>query len=358
MRIEDVAKRAGVSIKTVSRVVNMEPNVRSTTRERVLTAIAELNYQPNSSARSLAGNRSYLIGLLYDNPSANYVIDVQGGVLKRCRKEGYDLLIHPCDYRDPKLDSDILRLLRQTRIDGVILTPPLSDLPSVAEILDKQEIPYVRLSPADYQHGSPSVHTDDQRAAMAMTQHLLGLGHRRIAFIAGHPDHRAVAQRQDGFREAMKAAGLRVTRHTVAQGYNSFESGVTCARQLLARNPRATAIFASNDDMAAGVIRVAHEQGLSIPGDLSVAGFDDSPVASQIWPALTTVRQPVQAMADSAAGLLVDRLRLRSVPVTEVSMATELVLRDSTGPAPNSASQEKSAAGRDCRFGFADRETV
>lgn len=334
--IDDVARAAGVSMKTVSRVVNREPGVREATRERVMAVISKMDYRPNQSARSLAGNRSYLIGLLFDTTMAkqSYVLSVQQGILARCRQAGYELMIHPCNYQEKRFEEDLRAIVKHTRVDGLILIPPLSDLPLVGNTLAESGVPYVSISPAQPRDGHPSVKTDDHRAARQLTEHLIRLGHRDIAFIAGDPDHHAVAQRLQGFREAMREAGIRLTRGSVAQGYNTFESGLGCTRSLLARKSRPTAIFAANDDMAAGAIRVAHEEGLSIPGDISIAGFDDSPVARQLWPALTTVRQPVRSMSEAAAGLLLDQLNARNVTVIEIAMSTELVLRDSTGPAP------------------------
>jgi LacI family transcriptional regulator len=307
--IDDVAKLAGVSIKTVSRVANKEPNVRAATREKVEQVMRQLDYRPNLSARSLAGKRSYVLGLLYDNPSANYVIDVQNGVLSTCRAQGYDLLIHPCSYTDPGLVTEVSDLIRQTRIDGLILTPPLSDVHAIIELLGETRIPYVRIAPALEKNRSPYVETNDQQAAYKMTRTLIDYGHKRIAFICGHPDHRAVAYRYEGYKAALADAGLPLDSKLVIQGYNSFESGEECARILLGARPRPSAIFASNDDMAAGVMLIAHEMGLNIPADLSVVGFDDTPVAHQIWPSLTTVRQPIQEMARQATELLLRQLK-------------------------------------------------
>lgn len=338
--IEDVASLAGVSIKTVSRVVNMEPNVRPVTRDRVQAAIRELAYQPNPSARGLASKRSYLVGLFYDNLMAEstYVVNVQRGVLARCRMEGYELLIHPFNYHQngiKGLAEEINANVIKSRIDGVILTPPLSDLSTVLESLKQLDKPQVRLSPGHYQAGSPCVYTDDCQAAKVMTEHLIQLGHKRINFITGHSDHLAVAHRQTGFIEAMTAAGLNADETSISQGSGTFESGADCARELLSRKLAPTAIFASTDEMAAGVMSVAHQLSYSIPRDLSVAGYDNSQIAHQIWPALTTVAQPVSEMAEIATGLLIDQLRGGKKSITQVAMQTELVLRDSTGPVPS-----------------------
>ncbi|MGD8176803.1 LacI family DNA-binding transcriptional regulator [Marinimicrobium sp. ARAG 43.8] len=331
--IDNVAALAGVSIKTVSRVVNKEPNVRQGTRDKVLKAIAELDYRPNLSARSLAGNRSFVIGLLYDNPSANYVIDVQDGVLSICRAQGYDVLIHPCNHQDPEIGREVSDLIRQTRIDGVILTPPLSDVEPILSVLEQRQLPFVRIAPTFDKAMCPFVETNDAEAAYDMTCELIALGHQRIGFIAGHPDHKAVAHRFEGYRAALVENHLKVDKQLVVQGYNSFESGEEAARKLLALNPAPTAIFAANDDMAAGAMMVAHQSGLRIPEDLSVAGFDDTPVAHQIWPSLTTVRQPIQAMAQKATDLLLKQLKGKDVQLPASMLSSSMIRRDSTGPA-------------------------
>lgn len=332
--IDDVAELAGVSIKTVSRVVNKEPNVRQVTRDKVLEAIAQLDYRPNASARSLAGNRSYVLGLLYGNPSANYVLDVQEGVLATCRPSGYDLLIHPCDYRDEGITKEIIDLIHQKRIDGLILTPPLTDHLAVLAVLKKIETPFVRIAPTLSKDVSPYVETNDEEAAYDMTCQLIALGHSHIGFICGHPDHKAVAHRYEGYKAALIENNIVLNPAWVVQGFNSFESGEECARQLLEKKPRPTAIFAANDDMAAGAMMVAHQAGIKIPADLSVAGFDDTPVAHQIWPALTTVRQPIQQMARKATDLLIKQLKGKDVQLPASMLSSSLIIRDSIGSAP------------------------
>ncbi len=329
--IDDVAELAGVSIKTVSRVVNKEPNVRQSTRDRVMAAIIQLDYRPNSSARSLASNRSYVIGLLYGNPSATYVLEVQDGVLLTCRPQGYDLLIHPCNYRDPELTKEIIDLTHQKRIDGLLLTPPLTDHLELLAALKRMDMPFVRIAPTLNKDISPYVETNDQEAAYEMTCQLIAMGHKDIGFICGHPDHRAVSYRYEGYKAALSDNAIELNAAWVEQGMNSFDSGESCARHLLQKKPRPTAIFAANDDMAAGVIMVAHQMGIRMPDELSVAGFDDTPVAHQIWPSLTTVRQPVQQMARKATELLLKQLRGKDFQPAGV-LGSSLIMRDSTGP--------------------------
>jgi LacI family transcriptional regulator len=332
--IEDVAKRAKVSIKTVSRVINNEAHVREKTRLKVERAIQKLGYRPNVSARSLASTRSYLIGLLYDNHSASYLIEIQNGALRTSRAQGYDLVIHPCHYEDPQLVDSISSIIRSRAVDGLILTPPLSDMQPLLQSLDKADVAFALIAPANAADDDRSIYTNDQEACAEMTRYLASLGHRRIGFVIGHPDHGAVGNRYLGYRDGLKSSGMKFDRSLVQQGYNSFESGEKCGRRLLNREDRPTAIFAANDDMAAGVMKAAHEMGLSIPGDLSVAGFDDVPLARYIWPSLTTIRQPMDEMAVQATALLMNQIRGNTDDEIEHTIPSTLVIRESTGPAP------------------------
>jgi LacI family transcriptional regulator len=334
--IEDVARLAGVSIKTVSRVVNREPSVRPATGERVGRAIAELGYRPNAAARNLASSRSFLVGLLYVNPASIYMINILSGAVAACRAAGFDLLIHPCDYASADLTSDIMTFVRETNPAGLILTPPLSDLKTVLAALDEVQMPLVRIAPGDPADIQRSVYTNDEEACAELTEYLVSLGHRKIAFISGHPDHEAVQMRLRGYKRGMQDAGLPVLEAMICQGDNLFASGYKCGERLLRQKDRPTAIMAGTDDMAAGVIRVAHELGIRIPEDLSITGFDDIPLAEAIWPALTTIRQPTQIMGEKATELLLASFR----PVAAdddgeiCRVASEIVVRESTGPGP------------------------
>lgn len=331
--IEDVASLAGVSIKTVSRVVNRGPNVRPDTRQRVEKAIRELQYTPNTSARSLAGNRSFLIGLLYVNPAASYIINILTGAVDACRAGGFELLLHPCNYTDADLPRQISELARNTRLDGLILTPPLSDMDELIAELDTAGIPLARIAPGGHDDAGRSVCTNDEEVCAELTRYIISLGHQDIGFIVGHPDQLAVQKRYSGFRRALREAGLRLQKSLLCHGDNSFESGVECARRLLKRKPRPTAIIASTDDMAAGLVSVAHELGIRIPDELSVTGFDDVPLAHKVWPPLTTIRQPMQAMGERATALLLARLRDDDSAGEDANIPSEIVIRESTGPA-------------------------
>lgn len=305
--INDVARLAGVSIKTVSRVMNDEPNVREETRAKVREAAGLLHYRPNLLARSLAGARSFMIGLLYDNPVPSYVFDLQMGAINRCRESGYHLMVEPQDAQAPDLERAIAGLLATIRLDGVILTPPLCDMAVVLQTIEAAGVPYVRVAPFRFAGRSACVRMDDTKAAFDMTQHLLDLGHRDIGFVLGHPEHGASHLRYEGFVTAMRAAGVEPRREWVQQGYFSFESGIEAAKTLLSGTERPTAIFAANDSMAFGVMAHAQQTGIKVPDEVSVVGFDDTPGALLIWPHLTTIRQPIEDLAYQAADILLAR---------------------------------------------------
>ena len=328
--IYDVAKHAGVSIKTVSLVLNHRPNVSLKTRKNVLESIGELSYRPNIFARGLASEGSFLIGLLYDNPSASYVADLQLGALARCREEGYHLIVELMDAQSVDLGQRVRSLVSESVLHGVILTPPLCDAQVVIDALTAAHARFVRIAPGNLLAGSPSISIDDRKAAYDMTAYLIGLGHRRIGFIKGHPDHRAALARLEGYRAALAHADIPFTEELCASGFFSYQSGLEAAEHLLSLKRRPTAIFAGNDDMAAAVLAVAQRFNLKIPQQLSLAGFDDSLVAQVVWPRLTTCRQPIKEMAAAAVSLLTQKPQDDLPP--ERHLKHELIVRESTAP--------------------------
>jgi LacI family transcriptional regulator len=330
--LDDVAALAEVSAKTVSRVVNAETGVHISTRERVLRAIEMLDYKPNLNARVLAGDRSYTIGLFGERPGG-YLSDFQAGATDRCRESGYHLMVEGWDAENPQAIRHLTGLLRQLRPDGAILLPPLSDDRLICNTFRDSLTPIVRIAPREPFGDSPSIGINDYLAARQLTAHLLGLGHRRIGFMRGRPGHGATEERYRGFTDEMRAQGVPVQATLVETGNFVFNDGVVCAERMLRAPEPPAAIFASNDDMAAAVISVAHRMGLDLPHDLSVVGFDDAPVATMIWPLLTTVRQPVAKMGRHAAGLIIEHLPRRSgwpARVASTVFEFELVIRDST----------------------------
>ncbi|MGI2257735.1 LacI family DNA-binding transcriptional regulator [Shewanella sp. GXUN23E] len=333
--IHDVAKYAGVSIKTVSRVTNNEPSVKQATVDKVNEAIRALNYQPNQSARSLAGTKSYVIGFVYDNPNAYYVIDMQNGILSACREQGYELLIHPCDAAQEGICDKLVALVNQARLAGLVLTPPLSEDPAVLNALDAIDVNYVRIiagAEADGQSGL-SVLVDDRTGAVNITEHLLALGHTRIAFLTGEMSHQSTLERLAGYQQAMSARGVQIPEHYIVEGKYSFESGVNGAKQLLALEQRPTAIVACNDEIAAGVLVAARLDGVEVPTQLSIVGFEDSPFSRQTWPKLTTVHQPNSEIARVATQVLIATRQQQKAPKSTV-FVPEAIIRESSDKVP------------------------
>lgn len=335
MTIHEVAERAGVSPMTVSRVMNNNSNVREATRELVMRAVRELNYTPNAAARSLAAAQGTRIALIYTNPSAAYLSELLVGALDGASRTAAQLVLDTWDHMTAAAERAAARKIAQT-VAGVILPPPLCEARAVTSELAAAKIPVVAIASGRFQPDLSSVRIDDFRASQDMTEHLISLGHSRIAFIRGHPNQTASALRYEGFHAAMSAAGLAVDQTLVQQGYFTFRSGLEATEKLLDRKRPPTAIFASNDDMAAAAVSVAHRRGLDVPRDISIVGFDDTPTATTVWPELTTIRQPIAAMAQTAFELLLRSIRARKNGearlVVDHVVAHQLIRRDSTAP--------------------------
>ncbi|AJP72659.1 LacI family DNA-binding transcriptional regulator [Sphingomonas hengshuiensis] len=328
--IKEVSKIAGVSFKTVSRVLNNEKHVSEETRRRVEEVVARLNFRPSHAARTLAGRKSFQVALLYDNPSPYYVFHTQAGAQQRCTELGFRLLLQPVDSQSGDLVQNVLALIDETHLDGLILSPPVTEATALLDELDRRGIAYVRIAPGIRKGAGMATSMDDVAAARELTQHLIGLGHRDIAFISGPESHVSSADRLQGYRAALEASGIAFDPALVVAGDYSFASGGESARMLLQRDPRPTAIFAGNDDMAAGALAVAHEADIAIPDALSIAGFDDSDLARAVWPPLTTIRQPVRELAWAAADLMLSG----NAPNPLLTLGHELMVRATTGRAP------------------------
>jgi LacI family transcriptional regulator len=317
---------------TVSRVMNSNTNVREATRELVMRAVRELRYTPNAAARSLAGAQGTRIALIYTNPSAAYLSELLVGALGGASRTAAQLVLDTWDHMTSAAERAAARGIAQT-VGGVILPPPLCESKAVCTELAAADVPIVAIASGRFQPDISGVRIDDFRASQDMTEHLISYGHSRIAFIKGHPNQTASALRYEGFQAALSAAGIASDHTLVQQGYFTYRSGLEAAEKLLARKRPPTAIFASNDDMASAAISVAHRRGLEVPRDLSVVGFDDTPTATTVWPELTTIRQPIAAMADSAIELLLRSIRRRKDGETPVVVdqvvAHVLVKRDS-----------------------------
>jgi LacI family transcriptional regulator len=330
--INDIARLAGVSKKTVSRVINASPLVRDDTRTRVEAVIRQLRFVPDPQARGLAFRRSFLIGLVYDNPNAQYIVDAQQGALDALRGSEFELVVHPCDRRGVDFVAGVTRFAERQKLRGVILLPPVSENDTLVRALREIDCGYVRVASAEVDEPSHTVASNDRLAVTEAANYLESLGHREIGYIAGPTGHRSAIERREGFVDALARRGVRLRLDLIMEGGYTYESGLACAEALLRRTPRPTAIFASNDEMAAGVYRAAGNLGLSIPRDLSVVGFDDGPIAARLLPSLTTIRLPIRDIYRQAA------LKLIHPDPGGASAGSlvvpHLVVRDSCQPPP------------------------
>jgi len=317
--------------------MNNEPSVRQVTREKVQAAVKELNYQPNLAARNLAGTKSFTIAYVYDNPNAYYIIDMQEGILSACRQQGFELLINPCDSQQENITEDIINTIKHARVAGLVLTPPFSERPEFVKRITELDIKVVRIMSGDVAPDelSPCVMVNDRDAAQTITQHLIDLGHKKIAFIAGGAEHMSTIERYKGYRRALKANNIEFNKNLVIEGEYSFESGVNGAKQLMAEeispDNLPTAIFSCNDEIAAGALFAARLMNIKIPEQLSIAGFENSPFSRQTWPKLTTANQPNKQIAQDAASLLISQIRKQKDKIETSQYVPQLVVRDSTG---------------------------
>lgn len=329
--INDVARLAGVSKKTVSRVINASPSVQQATRERIEAVIRETGYVPDPQARGLAFRRSFLIGLIYDNPNPQYVVNMQLGLLDAMRGSGFELVVHPCDRGSETLVEDIRSFIERQKLFGVVLTPSVSEDERVAEVMRQIGCEYIRVASVPVDAPGHMIETQDRLGGLAAARHLVSLGHRRIGFISGVATFRSSHERRSGMEEGLAEGGLTLDPALVAEGAYTFESGQDCARRLMALTDRPTAIFAANDEMAAGALHAARELGLSVPNDISIVGYDDFQIAARVWPPLTTIHTPTRRIGRMAAEKLMGHEASDSAP--EAHLPT-LVVRQSSGPAP------------------------
>jgi LacI family transcriptional regulator len=330
--IDDVADAAGVSIRTVSRVLNASPNVGEETRMAVQAVIEKLGYSPNSRARALASGRSYLIAVVQDDPNAHVIGAMQRGIVETCSQHGYELVVHPVRFSDPDIAFEIEKFVQRSRVDGLIVLPPTSEIAAIPERLSALGVPSIGIASIPVPT-YPCMLVSDERAATAkLGRHLLELGHRRIAMIEGPAHFRSAQERRAGFLSALSGSGLPLDLH-LRDGDYSFDSGLTAAASLLAMDTPPTAIFACNDIMAAAVVKTARDLGVAMPDRLSVAGFDDSDLASMISPALTTIRRPLRDMAKAATEQLLMMIAQPTISRPYQVLDLTLVCRQSTGPA-------------------------
>jgi LacI family transcriptional regulator len=331
--INDIARLANVSKKTVSRVINQSPFVKEETRTRIGEIMQELGYVPDPQARGLAFRRSFLIGMIYDNPNAQMVVNMQQGLLNGLRGSGFELVVHPCNRLDKNFMDEVAAFIDRQKLYGVVLLPPVSENDKLVEMIEERGCHYVRVGSAVLDEPENMVASNDRLVTAEAARHLADLGHTRIGFIAGPPGFRSRKERQAGFTEGLRSRGIELPASMCVDGAYTYESGIAAAQQLLSRKPRPTAIYASNDEMAAGVYHVARQMGLSIPRDLSVVGFDDTPVSLRLWPALTTVRWPILEMGQAAAERLLRAENGAVAPNGEAKpFPAHFIVRDSTAP--------------------------
>jgi len=332
--VSDVARRAGVSPMTVSRVINGESNVRQSTREAVRRAIEELDYSPNKAARSLASAQHIKVGLLYSNPSSTFLTPVMIGMLDRARQSDTQIVVVEC-----ATDSDAVGTIEgmlTDGIDGLILAPPLCDSQNIFRILNQHDVPAVTVGAQHEDKRISSVSVDDFRAAREMARHLVDLGHRRIAFLIGNPGQSASRLRLRGYRAALIEAGIEIFEELIFQGMYSYRSGAECVSQILNLRNLPTAIMASNDDMAAGVITTLQRAHIEVPEKITVCGFDDTIFASSMTPGITTIHQPIAEISKAAIDILERNIRARrtgqSIECQRLILDHKLVLRHSDAP--------------------------
>lgn len=329
--IDDVALAAGVSIRTVSRVLNKASNVGEETRKTVLETIERLGYSPSIRARALASGRSFLIAVVQDDPNAHVISALQRGIVETCSQHGYELVVHPVRFGDPQVAADVESFVRRSRVDGLIVLPPTSEIAAIPARLSELGVPSIGIASVSLPEYPAMLVADERGATFALGRRLVELGHRRIALIEGPSHFRSAQQRKAGFLEALPEAPPEAY---LRQGDYGFDSGVAAAEALLALDQPPTAIFASNDIMAAAVIKVARERGVDVPGQLSIAGFDDSDIASMISPALTTIRRPLIEMARLATETLLEMIENPSERQEHRPMRLDLVFRQSLAPPP------------------------
>ncbi len=325
--IREVALRAGVSYQTVSRVINNSPDVAEATREHVLRVIAELDYHPNAQAVSLSRNRTDIVGIIVDTVTSTFFAQTIDGVAKALRRRGRLMLLATVE--DATQFDVIDTLQRSRRIDGLVIVLPLANSLSLSRLAPGR-VPIVHID-LQYDMDVYGITVNNYRGAYLATEHLIGLGHRRIGIITGRGDIPVGQLRLDGYRAALRAHGIPFDPALVAPGDFTFASGIVGAERLLALDPRSTAIFACNDLMAIGTLHVATRHGLRIPHDLSIIGFDDTPEAALVCPPLTTMRQPLRAMGEMAADLVCRLIDGETLEQMRYTVETELVVRASTG---------------------------
>jgi len=326
--INDIARLAAVSKKTVSRVINDSPFVKPDTRLKITEIIDALGYEPDPQARGLAFRRSFLVGFLYDNPNPQYVVNAQQGILDGLKDTGFELVVRPCDRNSPSFLAEMRAFVERQKLSGVVLFPSLSEDERLVALLRDLGCPYVRVASVSLDAAQSMLITHDGEGAAEAARYIAGLGHTRIGHICGPASFRSSSVRRQGFAQGLAECGIVLEDSYVKQGGYTYESGLVQAEALLNLEPRPTAIFTGNDEMALGVYQAAREAGLQVPRDLTVVGYDDSPIAARVWPPLTTVRLPIRDMGQYAAAMLMKQEGAPAMLAPRVTPA--LIIRGSS----------------------------
>lgn len=330
--IVDVAAAAGVSVRTVSRVINRSPKVGARTRDAIEQVIATLGFTPSARAQALASGRSQLIGVIQGDENAHVLGAIQRGIVEGCADSGHELLVRPARLADPDIVQQLTDFARRSRVDGLIILSPVSEVPGLPAALARLGVPAVALASRPLE-GYPTVLVaDDARATAAVGAHLAGLGHRRVGLVTGPAARASSQERATGFTGGLAQSGITLDPTMIVEGDYTFASGMAAGARLLDGAHPPTAIFACNDLMAAGVLKAAEQRGLAVPDQLSVAGFDGADVAAMVSPALTTVRRPMRIIARRATHCLLAHIRAASGAPVQERIALELVIGGSTGP--------------------------
>jgi LacI family transcriptional regulator len=331
--IIDVAREAQVSYATVSRVLNNTEVVSPDKRERVMQAVMRLGYVVNQQARSLAGGRSQVIGLLVHDLGTSYIGEIIRGIEAELSAVSYDLMLYTTHRRKTK-EATYVATLARGMADGLLLVLPRNP-EAYLESLRQRGFPYVLIDHQGIDDTGPAVGATNWQGAYDATCHLIELGHRQIGFVTGTPDMGCARDRLAGFKAALADHQLPLDPQLVQEGDFLQPKGYTCAMALLSLPQPPTAIFASNDVSAFGVMEAVRDTGRRIPDDISIVGFDDIPQAAQVNPPLTTIRQPLELMGHTAARMLLENMEKPERPAERVELPTQLVVRSSTRPPRN-----------------------
>lgn len=336
----DVAKSAGVSIKTVSRVLNNEPHVREAIRQKVLVAVKELNYIPSASARHLRSKRTYTIHIISHTINSNFLNAIQSGALLTSQKKGYRLILSLLEIKHLEDKEYVINwcksLTQKNRPDGVILVPPYSNNETINDALLNAKIPIVRIGPNSIEDDNITILIEDKYAAKDAVNHLIQGGHKRIAIVKGQEDQQATHERLKGYKAALTNANIPIDDSLIFAGAFNFSSGMEAGDKILDMANPPTAVFAANDDMAAGILVSALKRDVRVPENLSIVGFDDSELAEKIWPQLTTVRQPFVKFGERAVEILIDIAGNKNLKPENTDkirrLDYDIIIRNSTSP--------------------------